>query len=61
MYFTKLALARNLYVAVQPTVTGAGWQPSKMDFRSNEAGRTELELKPGLRLGRVPSGQTQFR
>jgi hypothetical protein len=33
-------MARNLYVAVQPTVADAGWLTSRMDFRSNEAGRT---------------------
>ena len=31
-----------------------------MDFRSNEAGRTEQEPKPGARPGEAPRGQTQF-
>ena len=40
--FMKAAidLARNLYGAVQPAVADACWPTSKMDFRSNEAGRT---------------------
>jgi hypothetical protein len=33
-------MARNLYVAVQPAVMDVRWLWSKMDFRSNEAGRT---------------------
>ena len=33
-------MARNLNVAVQPAVAEARWFTSKMDFRSNEAGRT---------------------
>jgi hypothetical protein len=35
-----IGLARNLYVAVQSAVADASWPMSKMDFRSNEAGRT---------------------
>jgi len=33
-------MARNLNVAVQPAVADARWHRSRMDFRSNEAGRT---------------------
>jgi hypothetical protein len=33
-------MAHNLNVAVQPAVADARWLMSKMDFRSNEAGRT---------------------
>jgi hypothetical protein len=33
-------MARNLNVAVQPAVADARWPTSKMDFLSNEAGRT---------------------
>jgi hypothetical protein len=33
-------VARNLYVAVQPAVADVSWLISRMDFRSNEAGRT---------------------
>ena len=46
MNFNGIGVARNLYVAVQPTVADAGWPTSKMDFRSNEAGRTEQEQTP---------------
>jgi hypothetical protein len=41
-------MARNLNVAVRPAVADARWPSSKMDFRSNEAGRTaplEIELR----------------
>ena len=40
--FLGRRVARNLYVAVQPAVADARWLTSKMDFRSNEAGRTAL-------------------
>ena len=33
-------MAHNLNVAVQPAAMDARWLSSKMDFRSNEAGRT---------------------
>jgi hypothetical protein len=35
----RIGVARNLNVAVQPVVADARWPTSKMDFRSNEAGR----------------------
>jgi hypothetical protein len=40
-------VARNLNVAVQPAVADVRWPPSKMDFRSNEAGRTALRFQRG--------------
>jgi hypothetical protein len=33
-------MARNLNAAVQPAVADARWLTPKMDFRSNEAGRS---------------------
>jgi hypothetical protein len=39
-YFIAALMARNLNVALQPAVADARWLQSKMDFRSNEAGRT---------------------
>src|SRR3982074_2960094 len=40
-------MAHNLNVAVQPAVADARWLMSKMDFRSNEAGRTVSWNWPG--------------
>jgi hypothetical protein len=40
IYFKISELARDLNGAPQPVATGARWLLSKMDFRSNEAGRT---------------------
>ena len=40
-------MARNLNVAVQPTVSRCPLAKSKMDFRSNEAGRTAPWIEPG--------------
>ena len=54
-------MARNLYVAVQPVVADACWPTSKMDFRSNEAGRTDTRNQsPAPRPGRFQSGQPNF-
>ena len=42
-----MGLARNLYVAVQPAVADVCWLTSKMDFRSNEAGRNRsIQARP---------------
>jgi len=51
-------MARNLYVAVQPAVAEARWPTSRMDFRSNEAGRTvPLVVEPAFPTpGRFPGG-----
>jgi hypothetical protein len=47
MYSIGALVARNLNVAVQPAVADIRWLPSKMDFRSNEAGRTALRFQRG--------------
>jgi hypothetical protein len=39
-FYQNRALAHNLNVALQPAAMDARWLSSKMDFRSNEAGRT---------------------
>ncbi len=54
----QLGVARNLYVAVQPAVAGASWPTSKMDFRSNEAGRTVNWSLSATSLSRLPGGRT---
>src|SRR6185312_16072653 len=53
-YFMAPGVARNLYVAVRPVVVDACWPTSKMDFRSNEAGRT-AQSRPGSQ-GQTGSG-----
>src|SRR5260370_10915519 len=54
-------MAPNLNVAAQPAVAEVAGYKSKMDFRSNEAGRTApLEIEPGtsqpsrFSRGRIP-------
>ena len=49
-YFIGIRMARKLNVAVQPAVADARWPTSKMDFRSNEAGRTGSRVE----RGRIP-------
>ncbi len=53
-YFYGAGLARNLYVAVRPAAVDVGWTTSKMDFRSNEAGRDRSNPARPMRSGRVP-------
>src|SRR5947209_14630250 len=48
-------MAHNLNVAMQPALADACWPSSKMDFRSNEAGRTVSKIGYGAR------GRTDFR
>src|SRR5437762_13572747 len=42
-------MAHNLNVAMQPALADACWPSSKMDFRSNEAGRTVSKIGYGAR------------
>jgi hypothetical protein len=44
-YFISGAVARNLNVAVQLAAVDVRRLMSKMDFRSNEAGRTAQEIE----------------
>jgi hypothetical protein len=38
-FILQTGMAHNLNVAVQPAAADARWPTSRMDFRSNEAGR----------------------
>jgi hypothetical protein len=48
-------MAHNLNVAVRPAAMDARWSSPKMDFRSNEAGRTAP-----WKISRFPCGQNPF-
>jgi hypothetical protein len=56
-----ISLARNLYVAVQSAVADASWPTSKMDFRSNEAGRIVPEASAAFEAALVSRRSLHFR